>query len=94
VRRLSRTRVLGLLASDFVEEDLARPLKFILRRLFLAPLSLPDYVGYDLRCLPFWATAVARKLGVGLLAWTVRTEDDLLRARSLADNVIFENIRP
>jgi len=94
VRRLSRTRVLGLLASDFVEEDLARPLKFILRRLFLAPLSLPDYVGYDLRCLPFWATTAARKLGVGLLAWTVRTEDDLLRARSLADNVIFENIRP
>jgi glycerophosphoryl diester phosphodiesterase len=94
IRRVSRSRVLGVLASDFVEDDLARPLKYILRRLFLAPLSIPDYVGYELRCLPFWATDVARKAGLALLAWTVRSEADLLRARALADNVIFEGIRP
>lgn len=94
VRRVSRTRVLGLLASDFVDDDLSPPLKWVLRRLLLGPLSLPDYVGYDLRCLPFWATTAARKLGVGLLAWTIRTDADLVRGRALADNVIFESVRP
>ena len=29
-----------------------------------------------------------------LLAWTVRNESDLRRARQLADNIIFENVRP
>ncbi|MEM6990361.1 MAG: glycerophosphodiester phosphodiesterase family protein [Myxococcota bacterium] len=84
----------GLLSTDFVEESLPRYKKLLLRNLLLAPLVAPSYVGYDLRCLPFWAPTLSRHLGLPLLAWTVRSEADLLRARCLADNVIFEGVRP
>ena len=84
----------GLLASDF--DGMSMPLykRFVLQRLLLAPLSAPHYVGYDLRCLPHWAPELARKLGVPLVAWTVQTHDELRRATQLADNVIFERVRP
>jgi glycerophosphoryl diester phosphodiesterase len=84
----------GLLASDFEGVSLPRYKKFLLRRLLLAPLSGPHYVGYDLRSLPHWAPRLARRLGVPLLAWTIRNADELRRAQELADNVIFEGVRP
>ncbi len=84
----------GLLASDFEGTALSRPKKFVLRRLLLAPLSAPHWVGYDLRCLPHWAPRVARSLGLPLVAWTIQTHDELRRATELADNFIFEKVRP
>jgi len=84
----------GLLATDFSAEALPWHEKILLRNLVLAPLVRPAYVGYDLRHLPYWAPTGLRRLGVPLLAWTVRTPQDLARARRLADNVIFENVRP
>jgi glycerophosphoryl diester phosphodiesterase len=84
----------GLLACDFVDTSLPRYKKFLLRRLLLAPLSGPHYIGYDLHSLPHWAPRLARHLGVPLLAWTIRTDDELRRATELADNVIFERVRP
>lgn len=84
----------GLLASDFDDTKLARYKKFVLRRLLLAPLVAPAFIGYDIECLPYWAPAVVRRLGIPVVAWTVKTEDALVRARKTADNVIFEHIRP
>jgi glycerophosphoryl diester phosphodiesterase len=84
----------GLLASAFEGALLPAYKKFVLRRLLLAPLSAPHYVGYDLRCLPHWAPRVARRLGIPLIAWTIQTQDELRRATELADNFIFERVRP
>lgn len=85
----------GLLATNFSElGDLRRHEKFLLRRLLLAPAVAPDYVGYDLRCLPYWAPGLTRRLGIPLVAWTIRTAEDHDRALDLADNIIFEEIRP
>jgi glycerophosphoryl diester phosphodiesterase len=84
----------GMLSSDFADEDLPRHHKLVLRHLLLAPHVRPSFVGYDLRALPHWAPTALRGLGVPLLAWTVRTEEDLRRARELVDNVIFEHVRP
>lgn len=84
----------GMLASDFSDEDLPRYQRVLLRRLALAPLVGPSYVGYALPCLPYWAPTALRRLGVPLVAWTIRSEADAARARTLADNMIFEHIRP
>lgn len=94
IRRREPSRALGLLASDFRGGDVSRLERFVLRRLLLAPLSRPDYVGYELRCLPYWATTLARRLGTPVLAWTIRTAQDLSRSRRVADNCIFEGVRP
>ena len=84
----------GLLASDFADATISPPRRFVLRRLLLAPMCAPDYVGYDLHALPYWAPALLHRLGIPLLGWTVRTAADLERARGLVDNVIFEGVRP
>lgn len=84
----------GLLATDFKDEPLPRSQKIVLRNLLTAPGLALAYVGYELRCLPFWAPSWARRLGIPVVAWTVRAPADLLRARRLADNVIFEDVRP
>ncbi|MBX7077932.1 MAG: hypothetical protein K1X88_02020 [Nannocystaceae bacterium] len=94
LRRLAPAQLLGLLASDFRDSDLPASERFVLRRLLLAPLSRPDYIGYALRGLPCWPTRATRRLGLPLLAWTVDSPAALQRARALADNVIFEHVRP
>lgn len=84
----------GMLSSDFADEDLPRHHVLALRHLLLAPRVRPSFVGYELRALPQRASTLLRELGVPLLAWTVRSEAELQRARTLADNVIFERVRP
>ncbi|MGH9166722.1 MAG: glycerophosphodiester phosphodiesterase family protein [Acidimicrobiia bacterium] len=54
----------------------------------------PHFVAYDLRSLPQEAVDRARGRGMPLVAWTVRTSEDLRRAGRLADNFIFEGIFP
>ncbi|MEM6293666.1 MAG: glycerophosphodiester phosphodiesterase family protein [Myxococcota bacterium] len=84
----------GLLAGDMDELDM-NPLKqFALERLLLTPHARPAYIGYDLRALPIQPATLLRRLGMPLLAWTVRTEADQARAFELADNYIFENVSP
>lgn len=84
----------GMLSGDTSEYDVTAPEKFLLRHLALAPLVRPHYIGYELAALPRTATTQLRRIGVPLLAWTIRTPDDLQRARGLADNVIFEGVSP
>jgi hypothetical protein len=54
----------------------------------------PHAVSYELRALPTAETAGWREAGGTLLVWTVATADELVRAGELADNVIFEHVRP
>ena len=84
----------GMLSCDFHDEDLPRHHKLVLRHLLLAPLVRPSFIGYDWHALPHWAPTALRRLGLPLLAWTVRTTEELSRARGLVDNVIFEYVQP
>lgn len=68
--------------------------RFACRRLLASPLARPDFVAYEHDALPYWPVTLHRKLGLPVLAWTVRTLAALERARAHADNVIFESIRP
>lgn len=55
----------------------------------------PHFVAYSVADLPAVAPLLARHVfGLPLLAWTVRTEADRLRATRWADQMIFEGLRP
>ncbi len=68
--------------------------RWALSNLLLCTISRPHYIGYDVKSLPALAPRVARSLGLPVLAWTVRSEGDLTRARKAADNIIFETLEP
>lgn len=84
----------GMLSGNMRSEGLPLHQVIVLESLALAPVVLPDFIGYELAALPHRATSLWRRLGRPLLAWTIRDEAALRRARGLVDNVIFENVRP
>lgn len=86
-----RGQVAGRLRGATDVGPLAR---FVCRRLLASPLARPDFVAYEHDALPYWPVTLHRRLGVPVLAWTVRTAAALQRARERADTVVFESIRP
>ena len=85
----------GQVAGRLGDVPDAGPLaRFVCRRLLASPLARPGFVAYEHDALPYWPVTLHRRLGVPVLAWTVRTPAGLEHAREHADNVIFESIRP
>ncbi len=58
------------------------------------PSVLPHAVSYDLAALPAPAPARWRRSGGVLVTWTAVGDAEVQRARTLADNVIFEHASP
>jgi glycerophosphoryl diester phosphodiesterase len=57
--------------------------------------SRPHFIAYHVKDLPAPAPFLARHvLGMPLLTWTVRTDEDRRRAACWADQMIFEGFRP
>lgn len=56
------------------------------------PRVSPHALSHDLRGLDGDGVQRFREQGGSVLAWTVRTPDDLARAHALADNLIFEHL--
>jgi glycerophosphoryl diester phosphodiesterase len=55
----------------------------------------PHFIAYHVKDLPAAAPLIARHLlGLPLLTWTVRTDEDRKRARRWADQMIFEGFTP
>ncbi len=82
--------VRGLLSGDFRHEAFDDALKRRLQNLALVGECEPDFIGYDIRLLPFDPVARERAAGRTILGWTARSMDAAKRAREHCDNVIFE----
>ncbi|ESR23584.1 glycerophosphodiester phosphodiesterase family protein [Lutibaculum baratangense] len=66
-----------------------------MRYLAHAVRSRPHFVAYSVDDLPALAPTVMRRLfGIPLLTWTVRTEEQRMRAAEHADQMIFEGFVP
>jgi len=50
----------------------------------------PHFLAHDVRAFPSSIAARARRRGLPVLAWTVRSPDDYARAQAHADEIIFE----
>lgn len=84
----------GQTASSFKGWEIPRWRRFLQRNLLLDTLSRPNFLVYELHALPYWAVSWRRKLGMKVITYTVRSESDAIRAHAVADNFIFEKIRP
>ena len=91
-RRAAPAYPRGLLGGLLASLDPAR--RLLLRNLLGAGFGRPQFVGYQLQGLPCLPVTVCRRLGLPVLAWTVRSQADRLLALRLADNVIFEGFTP
>lgn len=85
----------GQCAGFLEDENQVNPIeRLILKRLLANWYSQPDFVSYQHDKLPYGPVTRRREEGLPVLAWTIRSQPDLKRARRHADNVIFEAVRP
>ncbi len=84
----------GQISGSLADSDLHGDLKAALSNLAMNGLSEPHFVGYELDALPHPAVTAAREGGLPIVAYTVRTDADRRKAADVADNFIFEGIRP
>jgi len=84
----------GLLSGDFRDERIDDALRRRLRNLELVAECEPDFIGYDVRLLPFEPVARERAAGRPVVGWTVRSREESVRALAHCDNVIFEGFDP
>lgn len=66
------------------------PLRSAVERALAYRLARPDFIACDIRDLPSPFSIRARKKGLPVLTWTVRSDADRQRAATHADQVIFE----
>lgn len=67
------------------------PQWYVVKHMNLNAFTKPDFISYKIADLPY---KPAKRKDTLLLGWTVRTEQEYDRIKNIADNVIFENIRP
>jgi glycerophosphoryl diester phosphodiesterase len=99
VRLLAPNITRGIVAERYYNElewtALSPRQKFSLGNLMHIPQTRPDFIAYWVRDLPAFAPLFAcNVLGMPLLTWTIRTEQDRACARRWADQMIFEGFRP
>lgn len=83
----------GQLAGDFRDHHLPWYRRWPLGSLMLTRWSRPNFINYDVRCLPHWAVANQRRQGLPVLGWTVRSAEEAQRVRAWCDNFVFEGFR-
>jgi glycerophosphoryl diester phosphodiesterase len=84
----------GLLSGDFRHESIDDEQRRRLRNLEALEECEPDFIGYDVRLLPFEPVARARAAGRPVLGWTVHSPEEEGQARAHCDNIIFEGFDP
>jgi glycerophosphoryl diester phosphodiesterase len=89
----------GIVAERYYDDPDWAPLgnaqKFQFGNLLHITQTKPHFVAYYVRDLPALAPLLARYiLGMKLLTWTVRTDAERKKARSWANQMIFEGFRP
>lgn len=95
VRRRYPSWPRGQLAAVFDErDDIPWYRNAVCKRLLLNWVSRPDYISYRHTDLAYWPVSLARRMGLPIHAWTVRSDDELQAARRYADTVLFEEMKP
>ena len=79
----------GQLSSFFMRDHLRFYKKIPIKKLFFKNFSHIDFVSYNLENLP---NKYVNKTDIPILAWTVKTEEDYIKAKLNANNMIVDNI--
>lgn len=62
------------------------------RYLLFNPMTKPDFIAFNIHSIDYKLRLSCKKHGVPLVGWTIRTQDDLKRARQLCDGIIYEKV--
>lgn len=81
----------GQLASAFINEFFV--LRWILKSLYLCKFNKPNFIAYDINSLPNKRLTkfLDKNPSTVLVGWTIKTEEELAKAKIYCDNIIFEN---
>lgn len=79
----------GQLSSFFVDDNLKFYKKIPIKKLFFKSFSHIDFVSYNINNLP---NKYVNKIDVPVLAWTIKTNEDYLKAKQDANNIIIDNV--
>jgi len=60
--------------------------------LLFNPLVKPDFIAFQIGSIDHKLRLACKNKGIPLVGWTVRTQEDLKRARQLCDGIIYEKI--
>jgi glycerophosphoryl diester phosphodiesterase len=60
--------------------------------LLFNPLTQPDFIAFNIRQIDHKLRLACKKRNVPLVGWTIRTQEDLKRARQLCDGIIYEKV--
>ena len=60
--------------------------------LLFNPMTQPDFIAFHVRSIDYKLRMNCKKRNVPLIGWTVRTQEDLKRARQLCDGIIYEKV--
>ena len=81
----------GQLSSDFKHSKMNILKKLMLKNMVFNMITEPDFISYDIRAIPNKKIEVLRKDHL-ILAWTIKSKEELEKARKYCDNYICENI--
>lgn len=65
--------------------------KVALKKMLLNKITEPDFIAYNLEDLPYKSVT---KSGLPVVSWTIRSQEEYIKAIQISDNVIFEGFEP
>ena len=87
IKKLNPQIIRGQLGGGVVKGQIPFLQYVVVKNMLLNFLSKPDFINYDLNCAPF-------KKNLPVIYYTVRTEEQLKKLKSLNANFVFENVKP
>lgn len=82
----------GQLSTNYKNYDVPFYKKFILQNMLLNFIVKPDFISYDIDGLPNNIVKRMREKEIPILSWTVKTKEQLEKAKKYSDNFIFEDL--
>ena len=93
VRKLDPCVYCGLLSSKLSEMKILFIKKAAVKNARLFFMAKPDFVAFEINSFPNERVKKFREeLQLPIIGWTIKTREDLERAREFCDGIIFENI--
>lgn len=91
VKKQKPTIFAGILAS-YKLKHIKGIKNFVARSLLLFSYTKADFISYDINFLPNKYVARKKKKGIPVFAWVVKDNNQLKLSKTVADNIIFENM--
>lgn len=83
----------GQISSDFKFEKMSSVKRLILKNMWLNCITKPDFISYDINALPSYVVYKQRKKGRYIFGWTIKNEEEYLKAKKYCDSIIYEKIK-